>query len=136
MYNTISYGQTKERFNRIIGNDRDKSIGGGMSMINSKQQRSGNKSPPSIMHSQAMIEKSKKERLKAFNDSNIDMSFKASTQQNSPRGTGTINSSQMIFEETIRDEVMTQLRRQLEDERKKNRDMKQIFDDTMQNMEA
>ena len=105
-------------------------------MINSKQQRSGNKSPPSIMHSQAMIEKSKKERLKAFNDSNIDMSFKASTQQNSPRGTGTINSSQMIFEETIRDEVMTQLRRQLEDERKKNRDMKQIFDETMQNMEA
>ena len=80
MYNTISYGKTKERFNRIIGNDRDKSIGGGMSMINSKQQRSGNKSPPSIMHSQAMIEKSKKERLKAFNDSNIDMSFKASTQ--------------------------------------------------------
>ena len=42
----------------------------------------------------------------------------------------------MIFEETIRDEVMTQLRRQLEDERKKNRDMKQIFDETMQNMEA
>ena len=52
MYNTISYAQTKERFNRTIGSDRDKSIGGNaMSMINSKQQRSGNKSPPSIMHS-------------------------------------------------------------------------------------
>ena len=92
-----------------------------------------------------MIERSKKERFKTgsgamvlsgYNDTNIDMSFKASTQQNSPRGTGTVNSSQMIFEETIRDEVMTQLRRQLEDERKKNRDMKQIFDETMQNMEA
>ena len=109
MYSTISYAQTKERFNRTIGKDRDNSIG--TSLFNSKQQRSGNKSPPSIMHSQAMIEKSKKERLKAFNDSAIDMSFKASTQQNSPRGTGTINSSQMIFEETIRDEVLTQLRR-------------------------
>ena len=83
-----------------------------------------------------MIEKSKHDRLKLFNDTNIDMSFKASTQQNSPRGTGTVNSSQIIFEETIRDEVLTQLRRQLDDERKKNRDMKQIFDETMQNMEA
>ena len=45
----------------------------------------------------------------SFNDANIDMSFKASTQQNSPRAT-TVNSSQVIFEETMKDEVLTQLR--------------------------
>ena len=108
MYNTISYGQTKERFNRAIGSDRDKLISGTrVARIDTSRSPRGNKSPPSIMHSQAMIEKSKQERLKAFNDTNIDMSFKVSTQQNSPRGTGTVNSSQMIFEETIRDEVLT-----------------------------
>ena len=104
MYNTISYAQTKERFNALsTSNDRD------------KIQRRGNKSPTSIMHSQAMIEKSKQERLKSggsrmglMNDTNIDMSFKASTQQNSPRGTNTVNSSQVIFEEMMmRDEVLT-----------------------------
>ena len=43
-----------------------------------------------------------------MNDTNIDMSFKASTQQNSPRGTNTVNSSQVIFEEMMmRDEVLT-----------------------------
>jgi hypothetical protein len=35
----------------------------------------------------------------------------------------------------MRDEVVVQLRAQLQDERKKHRDMKQMFDETMQNME-
>ncbi len=39
------------------------------------------------------------------------------------------------FGDTMRDEMVVQLRSQLEDERKKHRDMKQMFDETMQNME-
>ena len=35
----------------------------------------------------------------------------------------------------LRDEVVLRLRLQLEDERKKHRDMKQMFDDTINNME-
>ena len=36
----------------------------------------------------------------------------------------------------MRDEVVSQLRHSLETERKKHREMKQIFDETMQNIEA
>lgn len=40
------------------------------------------------------------------------------------------------FEETMRDEVVNHLRQSLENERKKHREIKQIFDETMQNIEA
>ena len=44
-------------------------------------------------------------------------------------------TSHVTFEETMRDEVIIQLRKQLDDERKRHREMKEIFDETMQNME-
>ena len=60
-----------------------------------------------------------------------------SGSQLSPRGAAAAKNmtSQMDFEETMRDEVVQQLRKQLEDERKRHREMKEIFDETMQNIE-
>ena len=39
------------------------------------------------------------------------------------------------FEETMRDEAVFQLQSQLDEERKKHREMKDMFDETLHNME-
>ena len=39
------------------------------------------------------------------------------------------------FEETMRDEEVLQLRQQLDEERKKHREMKEMFDETLHKME-
>jgi len=92
-----------------------------------------------ILHSQAIIERSRATRLNASN-SHTNLSLNADNQtspiahqyfvmasQNSPTGA--------TFEETIREEMVARLREQLEDERKRHRETKRVMEDAMQNFE-
>ena len=107
-----------------------------------------NQSPTSankeLLHSQAVIQRSQQMRLNT-SGSRLNLAIDPEISALSPSMQSRTSQGQMCgqnsptacfnFEDTMRDEVVTRLREQLETERKRHLETRRVLDDTMANLE-